>query len=210
MYKVFIKEKILIFSNQLSDKNNVGVHDSPEGKVLITPYLGKQKFLYHFIDTLEKSPNYTSIIIYCVDLEKAWQDFQDIYKNIEAAGGVIYNENKEILMIYRLKTWDLPKGKIDNGETPEQAAVREIEEETGVKDVKMGNFICHTYHTYELKGKRILKKTYWYTFTTHETTLTPQLSENIEKAVWVDLTEFLSSKSPVYKSILDVLENVTK
>ncbi len=203
MYKVFINNKPLI----LADASFL---QETTDRILVTKYAGKQKFLYSFIDTLEKSPHYDGIVLLSNDLDKLWTDFKDIFKIIEAAGGVVFNEKKEALLIYRLKTWDLPKGKIDKGETPEVAAIREIQEETGLNVVELGEFLCHTYHTYQQKGKRILKRTYWYKMTTAETELTPQYSEDIEQAEWHDLTKFLQAKPTIYPSILDVLTTVTK
>lgn len=203
MYKVFINNKPLILAD-------ASFQPETTDRILVTKYAGKQKFLYSFIDTLEKSPHYDGIVLLTNDLAKLWADFQDIFKIIEAAGGVVFNEKKEALLIYRLKTWDLPKGKIDKGETPEVAAVREIQEETGLNVVELGAFLCHTYHTYEQKGKRILKRTYWYKMTTAETELTPQYSEDIEQAEWHDLTKFLQANPNIYPSILDVLTTVSK
>ena len=203
MYKVFINNKPLIFAN-------APIEGQGSDKILVTKYAGKQKFLFSFIDTLEKSPHYEGIMLLASNVDKLWADFQGIYKIIEAAGGVVFNEKGEVLLIFRLKTWDLPKGKIDKGETPEIAAVREIQEETGLNVVELGDFICHTYHTYEHKGKRVLKKTYWYKMTTAEEQLTPQYSEDIEQAEWRDLPTFLESKPTVYPSILEVLAAVTK
>ena len=203
MYKVFINNKPLIFTDStFSYERN--------DKILVTKYAGKQKFLFNFIDTLEKSPHYEGIMLLASNVDKLWADFQSIYKIIEAAGGVVFNEKGEILLIFRLKTWDLPKGKIEKGETPEIAAVREIQEETGLNVVELGDFICHTYHSYEHKRKRVLKKTYWYKMTTAEEQLTPQYSEDIEQAEWRDLPIFLQSKHTIYPSILEVLVGVTK
>ena len=204
MYKVFINDKPLILADASFTQ------EKATDRVLVTQYAGKQKFLYSFIDTLEKSPHYDGIVLLSNDLPKLWADFQAIFKIIEAAGGVVFNEKQEALLIYRLKTWDLPKGKIDKGETPEVAAVREIQEETGLNVVELGDFLCHSYHTYEQKGKRILKKTHWYKMTTAEMKLTPQYSEDIEQAEWHDLTEFLQVKRTIYPLILDVLAAVTK
>jgi 8-oxo-dGTP pyrophosphatase MutT (NUDIX family) len=203
MYKVFINNKPLVLTNSANKEQE-------SDKILVAKYLGKGKFLFHFIDTLEKSPHYEGITLVSENVEKLWADFQGIYKIIEAAGGVVFNAKGEVLMIYRLKTWDLPKGKIDKGETPEIAAVREIQEETGLDVVELGDFICHTYHTYEHKGKRVLKKTHWFTMQTAEEKLTPQYSEDIELAEWRDLSAFIQTKPPIYPSILEVLSAVTK
>ena len=206
IYKIFINETPLFLTN------TEGVLDAwkNDDKTLIYNYLGKKKFLHPIIDLLEKSKKYNRVVVYGNDLEKLWHDFQSIYKIIGAAGGVVKNEQNEVLMIFRRGSWDLPKGKIDDGESPEQAAVREIQEETGLNDVKLGELIGYTYHTYDMKGKRILKKTWWYAMSTIETALTPQTSEDIEKAIWVELTTFLDAKPTIYGSILDVLGFVTK
>ncbi len=206
IYKIFINETPLFLTN------TEGVLDAwkNDDKTLISNYLGKKKFLHPIIDLLEKSKKYNRIVVYSNDLDQLWSDFQAIYKIIGAAGGVVKNEKNEVLMIFRLGSWDLPKGKIDEGESPEEAAVREIQEETGLNEVKLGELICYTYHTYDMKGKRILKKTWWYAMSTPEITLKPQTSEDIEQAIWVDLTTFLNAKPTIYGSILDVLSLVTK
>ena len=141
------------------------------------------------------------------DIEQLWSDFMSLYKLIEAAGGVVYNAKKEILLIHRLGVWDLPKGKIDDGETPEQAAIREVEEETGVGEITLGRLLAKSYHTYWMKEKRILKRTYWYEMHTTDTkTLVPQAEENIDKALWTDWKTFWKTKSEIYRNILSVIQ----
>lgn len=202
MYKVFINETPLFFTN------TEGVHPSwtIDETVLIVKYIGKKKSLHNYIDLLEKSHKYEQVVIYSEDLKGLWADFLSLYKVIEAAGGAVFNEKKEVLVIFRRHFWDLPKGKIDKGESPEEAAVREVQEETGLKNVILGTHTTDTYHTYEEKGKRILKRTYWYNMTTTDKNLIPQQEEDIEKAEWVHLPDFLSSKPVIYHNILMVLE----
>lgn len=206
IYKIFINETPLFLTN------TEGVLEEwrCDSKTLVSNYLGRKKFLYPIIDSLEKTKKYNRVVVYSNDIAALWHDFQEIYKIIGAAGGVVRNDKNEVLMIFRLGVWDLPKGKIDKGETPEIAAVREIQEETGLNEVELGDFLCHTYHTYTMKEKRILKKTWWYKMSTPEMTLIPQTSEDIEEATWVELTSFLNTKPTIYGSILDVLGNVTK
>jgi 8-oxo-dGTP pyrophosphatase MutT (NUDIX family) len=206
IYKIFINETPVFLTNT----EGVLPQWKNDDKSLISNYLGRKKFLHPIIDLLEKSQKYNRVIVVSDDLEQLWHDFQAIFKPIGAAGGIVKNEKNEILMIFRRGSWDLPKGKIDDGESPEAAAVREIQEETGLNDVQLGDFLCHTYHTYEMKGKRILKKTWWYTMSTPEMALTPQTSEDIEQAIWVELQSFLHTKPTIYGSILDVLSCVTK
>jgi 8-oxo-dGTP pyrophosphatase MutT (NUDIX family) len=204
MYKIYINETPLILTN------TDGV--LPEWKVdpatLVVKFLGKIKFLYNYIDMLEKNPKYHRIVLHTADVDRMWADFQSIYKIIEAAGGTVHNAKNELLVIFRRDFWDLPKGKIDKGETPEQAAVREVQEETGLETVLLENHIINTYHTYSLKGKRILKKTYWYAMKTTETKLIPQYTEDIERADWVNLADFLAKSPTIYGSIIDVMQAI--
>ena len=90
-----------------------------------------------------------------------WIDFCSKYKVIEAAGGLVFNEKNKILMIFRNGKWDLPKGKIELGESIEDAAIREVEEECGIDNLKIDNKLINTYHTYNLNGFNILKKTWF-------------------------------------------------
>ncbi len=128
------------------------------------------------------------------------------YTIIKAAGGLVLNEG-EVLMIYRLKKWDLPKGKLDKGEKPKKAAVREVEEECNVK-VKLGKKICHTWHTYKQNGRRILKKTYWYRmYCIDDTNMQPQLEENIEETKWMNEAELKEALYNTYPAIRDVFRH---
>jgi ADP-ribose pyrophosphatase YjhB (NUDIX family) len=107
------------------------------------------------------------------------------FKIIKAAGGVVSKDNR-ILLMYRLKKWDLPKGKLDKDEKSRTGAVREVEEECNVK-VKPEHRVCSTWHTYMQNGSRMLKKTKWYAMTClDDTQMKPQLEEDIEQLIWVD------------------------
>lgn len=104
---------------------------------------------------------------------------------LEAAGGIVQNESKNFLAMFRRGSWDLPKGKIDKGELPLTAALREIEEETGLKMLVVQEIITSSYHVYEQKGQFLLKRTYWYhVLAKGDLTLTPQKEEDIEKCEW--------------------------
>jgi 8-oxo-dGTP pyrophosphatase MutT (NUDIX family) len=169
-------------------------------------YIGKKKALRNYLDLLDKNKNIRAVVLYHPDLEMLWADFQDLYKVLEAAGGYVQNVQKELLVFYRRGSWDMPKGKIDPGESPEQAAIREVQEETGLINVSLGDFLAHTYHTYEEKGKRILKKTWWYRMQTSDTVLVPQTEEDIEEIHWVKPKAWLESGVVVYPNIREVIE----
>ena len=109
--------------------------------------------------------------------------------------------------IYRLGKWDLPKGKLDKGETVEAAAIRECEEECGIKNLKIEQQLSSTYHIYKYKGKLALKQTYWFYMTTnYEKPLKPQTEENIEDVKWFTkekIKETVFGNS--YFTIIDVI-----
>lgn len=105
---------------------------------------------------------------------------------IEAGGGLILNENEEVLMIYRRGFWDLPKGKLDEGEDIEHCAVREVKEECGLGEVWIGRKLTTTIHHYELNKELVEKHTHWYLMLAPgEQPLVPQCEEDIEKCEWV-------------------------
>jgi 8-oxo-dGTP pyrophosphatase MutT (NUDIX family) len=118
------------------------------------------------------------------DTEEMLRDFKKAFKTIEAAGGVVRNDSGDMLLIFRNEVWDLPKGKLDDGETPEQGALREVEEECGFTSLRMEGFLMHTYHIYEEKGNHVLKKTHWYAMHSNQTDLSPQVEEGITELRW--------------------------
>ncbi len=113
-------------------------------------------------------------------------------RRIKAAGGVLFRFNDslaEILLIKRNGFWDLPKGKVENGESIEEAAIREVEEETGVENISIRSYLCETYHEYIQKGDSYGKTTYWYLIDANgfKGTTMPQLEEGITDTEWVHL-----------------------
>ena len=127
---------------------------------------------------------------------------------IKAAGGLVTNAKGEYLFIYRNKKWDLPKGKVEKGEKVKIAAVREVEEECGVKIEKRNDRICKTYHVYEMGGELILKRTSWYHMTVKGSPkLVPQVEEGITEAVWIAPHEIKAKIKNTYALITDVLKN---
>jgi ADP-ribose pyrophosphatase YjhB (NUDIX family) len=127
------------------------------------------------------------------------------FKIIEAAGGVVSKDDR-ILLMYRLKKWDLPKGKLDKDEKSKIGAVREVEEECNVK-VRLEHKICSTWHTYMQNGSRMLKKTKWYTMTClDDTQMKPQLEEDIEQLIWVDQVQAKILLADSYCSINYVVD----
>ncbi len=138
--------------------------------------------------------------------EKAIEEYAKLFQYIYAAGGLIEKDG-QFLFIYRLKKWDLPKGKIDKGESPEQAAIRECEEECGITRLSIIKELNPSYHIYEYKGAYALKKTFWYKMSTkHEANLVPQIEEDIEKVEWMDVKAIRETVlNDTYPAILDII-----
>ncbi len=207
MYKIYINGTPLFFTSTKDFKSLELVGDN----FIKMRYVGKKKFLHNYIDLLEKNTEFDAVVLHFPDVEKLWSDFKEIFKIIKAAGGIVENDKKEVLMIYRMGHWDLPKGKIEKKEGKKEAAIREVQEETGLQSVDLEEFIHTTYHTYtDRKERRVLKVTYWYTMKTTDTELVPQAEEDIEEAVFVDLKDFFSSPRKIYGNILDVIEKYQK
>jgi 8-oxo-dGTP pyrophosphatase MutT (NUDIX family) len=201
--KIFINEKPVYLAS-LDEVAKLPKTD----RTLLGVYRGKVKLLLQFIDTFEKSNTLDGAIISAEDKLTLIADFKGLFKSMPAAGGVVFNQNDEILMIFRRGFWDLPKGKIDKGEAIEAAAVREVKEETGLKNVDLGEFLTTTYHVFTQKGTRILKPTFWYKMKTSDKKLIPQKEEDIEQAIWISKTEFFAKPRIVYKNIVEILKMV--
>lgn len=150
-----------------------------------------------------------SIFISSREKRKLIDYIKSKFKVIEAAGGIVDKEGK-LLMIYRRKVWDLPKGKLDKGETIEECAVREVEEETGVK-VKIDQEIDAVWHSYIQRKKYILKKTHWYAMhCLNDSKMAPQKGEGIKKVEWMSMEEVRKALHDSYRSIRYVMQEYTK
>lgn len=188
-YKVFVEQKVIYFTdkviNGILERNFFIPIDFTD---LDSSIINEQQFV-------SENP------------EDQMNIFFSNFKNIEAAGGVVVREDK-LLFIKRNGYWDIPKGKREEDETPEETAVREIEEECGLN----GKFtirkkLIDTFHTYEFKNKSVLKKTYWFLIDfSGELSTNPQLEEGITEVAWLNPLEMNQIKSNTYNSIIDVLE----
>lgn len=128
------------------------------------------------------------------------------YQQSIAAGGIVQNEKKEILFIFRRGKWDLPKGKLDKGESPETAAKREVEEETGAKNLTIKEKIGDTFHVYTWKDAEVLKQTHWYYMTcTGEQKLLAQEEEDITEVRWFPTIDIKIPMANTHENIKDVM-----
>lgn len=127
---------------------------------------------------------------------------------VKAGGGLVKNKQGEYLLIFRNKKWDLPKGKLEKRETSRNGAKREVEEECGIKGLKITSLLQQTFHIYELQQKLMIKQTYWYGMSYSGSKKTvPQKEEGIEKAIWANPKNIVKLSKNMYPSIADVLTN---
>ena len=134
-------------------------------------------------------------------------------KKIIAAGGLVLNDDNELLMIFRRKKWDLPKGKLDAGESIEACAVREVKEETGLQILKLEKFINTTLHIYtDLHlNQDVKKETHWFKmYAPNDQPLIPQLIEGIEKIEWVDNKRLHDKLQNSYPNIVEIIEELKR
>ncbi len=206
MYKIYInKTKIVLCSLSNFSKLDFGRDDDH----LAMQYRGKSKYLLQVIDMAEKTNHLKEVVLYDEDMERLVVDFFGLYKNIEAGGGVVLNPNNKVLFIHRNGVWDLPKGKIEKGETRRLAAKREVKEETGIKTLQVTDKLLVTYHTYKNKSnKRCMKITHWYLMFGDDYHLIPQTEEGIDRVVWMTYEEFFAQPREVWPNIVDVLHHL--
>lgn len=128
--------------------------------------------------------------VWVSDMNRAVRFVLSRHIYIKAAGGIVKNANGESLLIMRNGNWDLPKGKIEREETPEVAAVREVEEETGIGGLKIDRLLLESFHVYDMYGGWHIKRTYWFTMSTNEGFGgKPQVEEGITECHWCNKQE---------------------
>ncbi|OFX78416.1 MAG: hypothetical protein A2X12_07235 [Bacteroidetes bacterium GWE2_29_8] len=183
MYKIFFNNNYIYLIDKTKEKHNLDTNN-----IIFYDEALFLRFLILFKNIIVDF----NIVCYCNNIETLFEKFSNHYKNVIAAGGVVFSESKSILLIKKNGYWDLPKGKIEEGENSMIAAIREVKEETGLNLILLGNHLEDTYHIYKEKNKYILKTTIWYKMYAKDHTnqiLKPQQSEGIEKVLWMGKEE---------------------
>jgi ADP-ribose pyrophosphatase YjhB (NUDIX family) len=193
-YRIYINEKVILLTDSEPKKKESYVNIDVEVfdlKIIYTWVLAHHsKFFY----------------VLCNDAKAFLKTVAKSVTLIEAAGGLVMNENDEYLFIFRNGKWDLPKGKVEREERIREAAIREVEEECGIKVSKLNNKICKTYHTYLSRGDVVLKKTHWFEMKCKgQNKLKPQKEEGITDVRWFNKGHIEPITANTFPSIMDVL-----
>lgn len=199
MYKVFFDSRTVFFTDEF-EKN----YQSYNG--LFVRYLNDIQLAY-VLELFRNVREIRNVFIIHHNLEEAFEAFRSFFREMEAAGGLVFDEQGRVLVIHRRGKWDLPKGKMEPGEDPATTAVREVEEECGITSPRPGKLLHTTYHSYTLDGVMILKKTYWYHMDySGDEELEPQTHEDIVAAQWMPVSGMDQVVENTYSSIAEVLK----
>lgn len=192
MYKVFYNNSAIF----IGDKLTIGEINLKLAKV------SNRKEVFLFLGEFVTNENSDNYHLSGYDEHDLFGDLKSFFQFVEAAGGLVKNTLQEYLFILRFGVWDLPKGKIKKNEIPKNAAIREVEEETGVSGLAVAAKLSSTYHIYEFNKTFVLKKTFWFSmFTEDRGKLIPQQEEGITEAVWLDRTKSREAIQSSYRSL---------
>ena len=197
MHKIYLEKRCMVICSPeeqaLGDPNSIELHlgDSPDFAALVSMF--------------QTSSSLSRIYIPTPCEEKTYKSFCSQFKEVNAAGGLVSNRRGDVLLISRNGMWDLPKGHQEEGEDIRTTALREVQEETGVGQLELGELICVTDHCYLRGGTWHLKHTWWYDMLyTDPVDLTPQREEDITKASWVARSSLSPYLKNTYPSIMEV------
>jgi 8-oxo-dGTP pyrophosphatase MutT (NUDIX family) len=196
MYKVFIDNTPLYIVEEIGEMlpNAVYIHSEN--------ILSIQQAIFAFSKKVKLA---CPVYVVTENPESTFAKLFNGFDFIEASGGIVQREDR-FLFIKRNGFWDIPKGKLDDGESPETGAIREIEEECGIQGPSINRLITITYHTYKLTGKPKIKRTYWYSLNYDgPKELSGQIEEGITKVKWFKRNDFDKIRAKTFNSILDVL-----
>ena len=196
MYKVFVNRLLIVLT---SDKNYL---DNSNAFLLSSITIK---------EIVKKLKTQNEIYLYYPNKKKLIKEFKKKLKTIIAAGGIVKNNQNEILFIFRKGKWDLPKGKIEKNEKIDEGALREVIEEKGIKKVKIDKFFDTTYHLIKSQKQYFLKETHWYKMkSNYSGKLKPQKSEGIRSVRWKKIKEAKEIRKKTFRNISIILTSYLK
>jgi len=198
MYKVFFNERIVLLTDDF-------IRNFQLRHGLFYKYRNVDD-LKELISFYWKLKRINTLFIFHHDIEELRERFKSCFQQVYAAGGLVCNTDGKYLIMRRRGKWDLPKGKVNRGETFEQAAIREVSEECGLNGLEIAGPLISTYHTYFLDDQTILKRTCWFemTYSGIQEPI-PELDEDITEIRWMNKEELGMVTENTYPAVLDVL-----
>jgi 8-oxo-dGTP pyrophosphatase MutT (NUDIX family) len=195
MYKVFVNDKPLFLTNNI-------VKETDFQLFLLESVDIEQLIIKMFNNKINKA------YLYYPDEKEILKKMKEQIPVRKAGGGLVYNKKGEVLFILRNGKWDLPKGGTEKEEEIEDTATREVEEETGVGNLKITKKLQKTYHIFKRNGKYRLKITSWFEMTTDfEGIPIGQAEEGIEKVAWLSPNEVKEALKNSYENIKLLFED---
>jgi 8-oxo-dGTP pyrophosphatase MutT (NUDIX family) len=193
VHTIYVGDKPIILSSTFQREKN---HKS---FLLRSVHIGK-------VIQLLRDTDISAIHLIDRDKENLLKRFLKLLPNTVAGGGKVYNAEGKVLFIYRNDKWDLPKGRAETKESIEETAKREVEEETGVKNLKIQKPLQTTYHIFKRNGRHRIKITYWFEMTTsYDGKLKPQVKEGITKVKWLNEEESSRAMDQSYANIRSLI-----
>ena len=194
MYKVFVNDKPIILTDSLKKENTYPVYIFNE--VVIDEILHKLK-----------RGKLDGVNLFCSHLASDWIAFKNEFKVVVAGGGLVTNPANEILFIYRSKVWDSPKGRVEEGESIEETALREVAEECGAERLELIAPLLVTHHLFYMDQLQQLKITHWYLMESDfQKNLKPQLEEGITQVLFKNADQVREAMKNTYANIKLVLD----
>ncbi len=196
MYKVFVENRLVIFTQKSKNYPHSLIVEASHVQDINAFVRKNASMITHSLP----------LVIQCSHPELDFIRIFQPFEKVVAAGGIVHNGH-EILMIRKNDFWDLPKGFVDQEESIEQCAYREISEECGISGHSINRKLMETMHTYEYEGRPVLKKSHWFLFQYSGSEKTsPQRDEGILEAKWIAEKDIDGLLEKCYSSIRDVLE----
>lgn len=204
MYEVFLNDRRI----NIASKRKITLNKSIQLVEHLTTKEAVKKWFYQFVDN-----DYSEVTLLHLSPGYFFKNtFQPLFKSIQAAGGIVIRRNK-LLFIFRNKKWDLPKGKIEAGESAQKAAIREVQEECGISNHKITKQLPSTFHIYQSphkkpKGQWIFKEIFWFEMEyAGEENGVPQKEENITEVKWFAQNELQLPLKNTFASLKSIISN---
>ncbi len=198
MVKIFLQDRSITLVREIP-------REAPAEGVLLV-HSDSANTSYQAFQSFKTHPSLQHLLLVHPNPITHIEELKEKFHTIRAGGGVVQDQKGDLLMIFRKGKWDLPKGKLDAGESPENGAIREVVEECAIPQPVPEGFLMRTYHTYEENGKNVLKETWWFRMSVKGTpALKPQSEEGITEAKWIPVSEVEKKLKESYSSIADLL-----